>query len=136
MRRAHALATALVLLCALSLPAAAAVAEKVHCAHCGMMVDQASLFSARIVADGKEIWFCDIGDMVLYLREKKMDPALAQVKDYPSGVWIAASQASYASDSKKFRTPMGWGLAAFQKRAEASAYGDTDDLASILKRIQ
>ena len=74
--------------------------------------------------------------MVLYLRDKKIDPAPAQVKDYPSGAWIAASQALYVSSPKKLRTPMGWGLVAFQSRGEATVCGEVDDLTSILKRIQ
>jgi nitrous oxide reductase accessory protein NosL len=134
MKRVYSLVIILGILCALPLPAVAA-GERLQCARCGMAVDEASPFSARIIEDGKGLWFCDIGDMVLYLREKKLDPATAQVKDYPSGAWIAASPALYVSSPKKFRTPMGWGLAAFQNRAEAAAYGDADDLASILKRI-
>jgi nitrous oxide reductase accessory protein NosL len=101
-----------------------------------MLVDEASPFSARISAEGRNVWFCDIGDMVLYLREKKIDPAPAQVKDHASGAWIAASQAFYVSDPTKFRTPMGWGLAAFQDRGAASGYGDAENLATILKRIE
>ena len=126
----------LVLLCALTLPALVAGADKPRCAQCGMLVDEASPFSARMVAGEKTSWFCDIGDMVLYLREKKADPAPAQVKDYRSGAWIAASQAYYVSSPKQFRTPMGWGLTAFRDRAEAAGFGDVDDLASILKRLK
>lgn len=135
MRRAYALAALLAFLCSPALPPASA-GERPSCARCGMMVEEASPFSARLTAQGKSIWFCDIGDMVLYLREKKTDPATAQVKDYRSRRWIAALQAFYVSSPKTFRTPMGWGLAAFQDRAEASGHGDVDDLASILKRIE
>ncbi len=136
MRHAYVAVAVLALLCALPLQSVADGAEKQRCAHCGMLVDDTSPFSARMVLENKTLWFCDIGDMALYLREKKGDPAQAQVKDYPSGAWIPAAQAFYVSSPKKFRTPMGWGLAAFRDRSEASASGDVDDLASILKRIQ
>ncbi len=136
MRHAYAMVAVVALLCALPLPAVASGAEKQRCAHCGMMVDETSPFSARIVVENKTLWFCYIGDMALYLREKKADPAQAQVKDFPSGAWVPAAQAFYVSSPKKFRTPMGWGVAAFRNRNEASASGDVDDLASILKRIQ
>ncbi len=135
MKRAYTVVIFLALLSALTLPALAA-GNKLRCARCNMPVDETSRFSARISTEGKTLWFCDIGDMVLYIREKKIDPARAEVKDYPSGAWIAASQAFYVSDPKKFRTPMGWGLAAFQNRADASAYGATDALATLLKRIE
>ncbi len=118
------------------LSAATAGAEKPHCAQCGMLVEEASPFSARIVAGEKTSWFCDIGDLVLYIREKKTDPAQAEVKDYRSGAWIAAAQAFYVSSPKQFRTPMGWGLAAFRDRQEAAGFGEVDDLAAILKRLE
>jgi len=136
MRYGTALLIVLGFLCSLPLPAVAAGTEKPRCAHCGMMVDEASPFSARLVAGEKTSWFCDIGDMVLSIRGKNADPAQAQVKDYRSGTWIAASQAFYVSSPKQFRTPMGWGLAAFRDRSEAAGFGDVDDLASILKRLQ
>ncbi len=125
----------LALLTALALPAAAGE-YKQRCARCNMLLDEAAPFSARIIAEDRALWFCDIGDMVLYLREKKSDPAKAQVKDYPSGAWLAAGKAWYVSDPKKFRTPMGWGLAAFTDRAVASRHGTAEDLSTILKRIE
>ncbi len=135
MKRAYTLVIFLALLSALTLPALGD-GNKLRCTRCNMPVDEASPFSARISTEGRTLWFCDIGDMVLYIREKKIDPVKAEVKDFPSGAWLAASQAFYVSDPKKFRTPMGWGLAAFQKKEAASGYGDVDDLASILKRIE
>ncbi len=135
MTRRWVVAIVVVLLVVYSLTAGAA-GEKLRCAHCGMILEESSPFSARIDAQDKTLWFCDIGDMVLYINEKKADPSLAQVKDYPTGAWIAASKAFYVSSPKKFRTPMGWGLAAFRNRADASGSGEVDDLASILKRIQ
>ena len=135
MRRTCTVLILLTLFGALSLQVFAA-GEKPRCARCSMPVDEVSPFSARISAESRHLWFCDIGDMILYIREKKIDPAPAQVKDYLSHAWIPASQAFYVSSPRKFRTPMGWGLAAFQNRAEAAGYGDVDDLASILKRIE
>ncbi len=117
-------------------PSAAAGVEQPRCARCNMPVDEASPFSARIVSGTGTSWFCDIGDLVLFLREKKTDPALAEVKDYRSGAWIAATQALYVSSPKQFRTPMGWGLAAFRDRNEAASFGQVDDLAAILKRLE
>ena len=47
---------------ALLLLLAPALARSTPCAECGMEVDPASRFSARIVRDGKELPFCDVGD--------------------------------------------------------------------------
>jgi nitrous oxide reductase accessory protein NosL len=126
----------LALLIALPLLAGAAGTEPARCAQCGMLVDEASPFSAMIVDGGKTLHFCDIGDMLLYLKEKKTDPALAQVKDYRSGIWMAVEQAFFVNAPKKFRTPMGWGIAAFQSRSDASGFGDADDLTATLQRIK
>ena len=136
MRYVIALLVVLGFLCPLPLPAVAAGAEKLHCVQCGMLVDETSPFSARIVAGEKTSWFCDIGDMMLYMKEQKTDPAQAQVKDYRSGAWFAASLAFYVSSPKQFRTPMGWGIAAFRDQAAAATFGKVDDLASILKSLK
>ncbi len=122
------------LLVALALPVESA--EMVKCAECGMMVDEGSRFSSRIVEANKTISFCDIGDLLMYLKEKKFDPALARVKDYKSGEWIEATKALYVHAPKHFTTPMGWSIASFRDRKEAEVFGTADDLDTMMKKLK
>jgi copper chaperone NosL len=107
-------------------------ASEISCAQCGMMVDQASPFSARLAQGNDHLSFCDIGDMLQYFREHKSDPSSAEVKDYRTKAWLTASKAFYVKAPKKFSTPMGWGIAAFKDRSEAAGFGEPSDLTEIM----
>ena len=58
------------------------------------------------------------------------------MKDHPSGRWIPADNAIYVHAEKTFRTPMGWGIAAFEDKKAAAVYGATLDLNGILKEVK
>ncbi len=105
-----------------------AAAEKFKCAECGMIVDEDSRFSARIVDAKSTLHFCDIGDLLTYLKDKKRPAAGAQVKDYLTGEWLDAAAAFYVHAPKRFTTPMGWSVAAFRDRDKAQSYGSPVDL--------
>jgi nitrous oxide reductase accessory protein NosL len=58
------------------------------------------------------------------------------VKDYDSGDLIDVRKAVYVRAVKKFRTPMGWGVAAFRENKRAAEFCevmDSNDAGRVLK---
>jgi nitrous oxide reductase accessory protein NosL len=113
-----------------------ALAVETRCTECGMMVQMESKFTSKITQGETTLYFCDIGDLFTYLKKNNMKVAGVEVKDYTTGEWIDARKAYYVNSSKKFRTPMGWGIAAFKDRNDASKAGsilDFDGAANALK---
>ncbi len=111
-------------------------AETITCAECGMKSDLASKFTSKIVQGEKTLYFCDIGDLFAYLNRKKPQNAQAEVKDYNTGEWLDAQKAFYVRAEKKFRTPMGWGIASFKDRNDAAGYGSVMDFEAAIKAVQ
>jgi len=112
-----------------------ALAQMPRCAECGMMVDVESRFSSRIVRNDATLLFCDIGDLLTHLKRKSLTAAGAQVKDHKTGEWIDADKTFYIQAVKSFKTPMGWGIAAFKDRNEAAAFGSPLDYISMMKAL-
>ncbi len=112
--------------------------EIVHCAECGMACDVASKFTGRVVLGDRTLYFCDIGDLFTYLNKKNVTvkDARAEVKNYPTGEWIDARKAYYVHSEKTFRTPMGWGIASFQDKQEASKFGAVMDFDGAAKAVK
>ena len=113
-----------------------ALAETIQCTECGMMVDMSSKFTARIVTGNTTSYFCDIGDLFSYLKQTGSTTAGAGVKDFTTGEWLPANKAFYVHDDKKFKTPMGWGVAAFKEKAPAAAAGAVLDFDSTAKTLK
>ncbi len=113
-----------------------ALAENPRCAECGMMVDMQSRFAARIAQEGSTLSFCDIGDLLSYLKRKGPQQPGAEVQDYISGKWMDARKALYVQAEKKFRTPMGWGVAAFEDRTKALENGAAMDFDAMIKALK
>ncbi len=120
----------------LFLAAVPANTETVKCTECGMACDIAAKFTARLIQGEHTYYFCDIGDLISYLNRKKPAAAAVSVKDYKTGAWIEADKAYYVHADKKFRTPMGWGIAAFTSKDEASAFGTPMDFDASLKALK
>jgi nitrous oxide reductase accessory protein NosL len=114
----------------------AAFAADVPCSQCGMIVDAGSKFVAKIVAGDSTLFFCDIGDLFVYLKRKKMSADGAFVKDHPSGEWVEAKAAYFVHDEKRFKTPMGWGVAAYRDRNRAAEAGKAMDFDAAAKAMQ
>jgi nitrous oxide reductase accessory protein NosL len=91
-----------------------ASADSTRCTECGMMVDMNSRFTAKLAQRDAVIYFCDIGDLLTYLKRKKFDGSGAEVRDFGTGKWVDARKAFYVQSEKRFKTPMGWGIAAFE----------------------
>ncbi len=113
-----------------------AIAEQVKCTECGMTCDVAAKFTAKIDHDGKTFYFCDIGDLLMYLKRKTDLAAFAQVKDYKTGEWIGAVRAYFVQSDKRFKTPMGWGIAPFKNREQAAEFGGALDFSGIMKALK
>jgi len=127
---------ALIVLIWFSVIASPAFAETVNCSECGMTCDVAAKFTSRLIQGDKTLYFCDIGDLFSYLKRKKPPTTRVEVKDYNTGQWIDAHKAYYVHSEKKFKTPMGWGIAAFADKGKALEYGaamDFDGTATALK---
>jgi nitrous oxide reductase accessory protein NosL len=122
---------AIVVFCSLSVSAG-----MVSCAQCGMGADLGSKFTSRIVQAKQTLHFCDIGDLFAYLKNDPAAAAAAQVKDFETSDWIDAQQAYYVYSAKKFRTPMGWGIAAFKAKPEPAEFGNALDFNAMTKSLK
>jgi nitrous oxide reductase accessory protein NosL len=108
-------------------------AKEIRCTECGMTVRMDSKFASKITLGDTTQYFCDIGDLFTYLKKKNASDARIEVKDYMSGEWIDARKAFYVTSGKKFNTPMGWGIAAFKDKNEASQSGNALDFENTAK---
>jgi len=121
----------LVVFCSLS-----ASAEMVSCAQCGMGADLSSKFTSRVVQAKQTLHFCDIGDLFAFLKTNPAAAADAQVRDFKTNDWINAQQAFYVNSTKKFQTPMGWGIAAFKNKPEIAEFGNALDFNGMMKSLK
>ncbi len=126
----------LIVLAVLCISAAGVLAETIHCTECGMMVDVKSPFAARILRGEKASYFCDIGDMFSYIGRKGAEGGSVEVKDFDKNDWIDGRTAFYVKSEKKFRTPMGWGVAAFRNKTKASESGTAMDFDAMAKALK
>lgn len=113
-----------------------ASAADIMCTECGMRVDMESKFSSRITQEGTPLFFCDIGDLFAYLKKNHPKDSMVEVKDFASGEWIDARKAFYVHAEKKFSTPMGWGIAAFKIKEDASKFGVALDYGGMTKALK
>ena len=113
-----------------------ATAETVKCAECGMSCDVTAKFTSRIMNGDQTLYFCDIGDLFSYLSKKKPSVTRVEVKDYSTGEWIEAQKAYYVHSEKKFKTPMGWGVASFRDKNKASEFGAVMDFEGTAKALK
>lgn len=105
------------------------------CDACGMRVDPQSPFSAEIIDKGGKLHaFCDIGDMASSYAKMKDMAEKIYVKDYHSKKWIDAKGAFY-SKSDAFSSPMGWNIAAFGSKEDASKYGEPMTFEKLVESI-
>lgn len=133
MKKATPFLYAALLILSFSLPVRA---EIISCAECGMKSDAGSKFTSRISQGEKTLYFCDIGDLFMYLNKKKPRDARAEVKDYRTGEWIDAQKAYYVQAARKFNSPMGWGIAAFKDGKEPAESGSVMDFDGAMKAVR
>jgi copper chaperone NosL len=81
---------------------------KEPCAYCKMLVSD-KRYAAQVIDDnGEHRFFDDIGCMVRWMDARR-PPALAWVREPPSGAWLDARTARYVQGA---RTPMDFGFEA------------------------
>ena len=112
------------------------VPQGTKCDACGMSVEEGSKFlSEAITADGKKLFFCDIGDMLFHFRKEREKIKVSYVKDYATGEWIDGKGALFVLN-KDIKTPMSWGIAAFARQSEAKKWGTPVDFSTAFTLIK
>jgi len=106
------------------------------CAECGMTVDRNSKFMSEVITRGnKNLFFCDIGDMLLHFNKSREKMKEVHVKDYATGERVDGRKAFYVSN-KNLKTPMSWGIAAFAAESAAKKWGDPADFNGAFKLVR
>lgn len=106
-----------------TVPDPVAVPGECYCTECGMIISKSSLLASEIILkDGKAVFFCDLGDMMLYYaRNKGAKVSVVYVKDYVNGTWVDGRKAYFLSGTN-VRTPMRYGILAFGARVDAEKF--------------
>ncbi len=114
---------------------------KVHwdrdmCARCVMVVsDRHNTTQARNPQTGKKYMFDDIGCMVLWFEEDKIewkDDAIVWITDVNTGEWINAKTAFYDTENI---TPMAYGFSAHKSKATIKEGQEIVDYNEVVKRV-
>jgi copper chaperone NosL len=94
------------------------------CARCGMTINEARFAAAVRTRGGEAVRFDDIGCLATFLRNPAAAPAAIFVHDYEQEHWMDARRATFVA-TEALLTPMGYGLAAFDRRDAAEAFART-----------
>ena len=114
---------------------------KVHwdrdmCARCVMVVsDRHNTTQVRDPDSGKTYMFDDIGCMVLWFEDEKIewkDRAIVWITDVDSGEWIDARKAFY--DTQNI-TPMAYGFSAHKTKSSIKENEEIIDYDEVVKRV-
>jgi nitrous oxide reductase accessory protein NosL len=89
-----------------------------------------------MVQGEKTSYFCDIGDLFSYVKRKGAEGASVEVKDFDKNEWIDGRKAFFVKAENKFKTPMGWGIAAFKDKNTASESGTAMDFDAMVKALK
>ena len=81
---------------------------KQPCAHCAMIVTD-KRHAAQIVTSDERKFFDDIGCMIGWIHDRKVEPQKSWVRDTTSDTWVESSRARYVSGA---HTPMDSGFEA------------------------
>ncbi|GAB4580560.1 MAG: hypothetical protein Fur0022_33020 [Anaerolineales bacterium] len=92
------------------------------CEACGMVVSEARYAAATIIKSGHTHKFDDLAEMFIFQANHPEDVVRAWfVHDYASEAWIRGETAFYVM-SAEIRSPMGYGVVAFETREAAETY--------------
>lgn len=92
-----------------------------QCDHCFMLINEVKYAAALILKNGEEKRFDDIGCMLAYAEENKVNIKYYWVNDFKTGKSLPAEKAFFVR-SKNEVTPMGSGLLAFSSEETANGY--------------
>jgi copper chaperone NosL len=93
------------------------------CDNCFMLINEKNFAASLWQKNGEAKRFDDIGCMLQYLKKNDVSTASVWVHDLNSGKPVQADRAFYAV-SENLVTPMGFGIAAFEKNGSAQQYAD------------
>ena len=90
---------------------------------CGMVIEDLNYASQVVIKNGKTWFFHDHGGFINWLKDKEFkDEAVIWVMSRDSKKFINAKDAFYSLTDK---TPMGYGFAAYEKKASTHVDFDT-----------
>lgn len=99
------------------------IPPQTKCAECGMGINPKSPYVCLAVTkSGRFLYFDEPGEMLVHIQ-KMTDIKDVRVRDFSTGQWVDG-RAAYYVKSKEFKTPMGWGIAAFASLKDARAKGN------------
>ena len=91
------------------------------CEQCGMIINEARYAASYTTTAGDVRLFDDVGGMLLHDVQNQEDVHVYWVHDFNSEEWVKAETAVYVLNDD-LASPMGWGLAAFAKTADAEQF--------------
>lgn len=96
-----------------------------NCAYCNMVVyahnHEMGAFTAQLVtADGRHLFFDDVGCLLNYQRTLKEPAKAAWVRDFNTKQWVEYKNAIPVS--AQIKTPMKYGVGLFKDEASANAF--------------
>lgn len=92
------------------------------CEECGMLVSDAKFAAATLTESGQTHKFDDLAEMfVFHAKHPEYAVRAWFVHDFITETWLRGETAIYVR-SDRFRSPMNYGVAAFESREAAEAY--------------
>jgi copper chaperone NosL len=91
------------------------------CERCKMIISEEKFSSQLILNNGKVYNFDDIGGMIIYISENKINPENEKiyVKDFITNKWLNSDEAVYIK-LENINTPMNFGIIAVSNRDAAN----------------
>jgi copper chaperone NosL len=94
------------------------------CEECGMLVSDAKYAAATLIESGHTHKFDDLAEMFIFQGKHTEDVVKAWfVHDYNTETWLRGETAFYVR-GEQVRSPMNYGVVAFETRAAADAFAD------------
>jgi len=90
-------------------------AKEYQCSECNMVVEDLDYLAEVVREDGVTYFFDDIGCVVVWLETHSSPKQTLLTKTIDTHAWIDATKAWY---TRVANSPMGYGFAAYEKRAD------------------
>jgi copper chaperone NosL len=87
------------------------------CSECNMQIETLAYASQVVLKNGLTYFFDDIGCVVLWLEDRKPEVSKIYTMTLDTHHWIEAEKAHY---TRSANTPMGYGMAAYEKPFEGN----------------
>jgi copper chaperone NosL len=97
------------------------------CDRCGMIISDERFSSGLVAANGDQMIFDDLGEMVRIVQQEGLQERRAWVHDFETLEWVDATTAYFVS-GHEIITPMAMGLVPFAQREDAQAFAHGDGM--------